>query len=297
MQVFDFSKASDRSILQELFLEHLKRQDIIPFFGSGFTRGYSATHGVVPSVDELKAELIDIISGIQNYSEGDRCELEQLKLSDVAEIFWPALEDEKTPQTYRKRFDSYIENHFCGVHDLPVEHRELINCRWRYLYTLNYDDAIECASDGLEVIIPYSNQNRRWLAQKRCLYKIHGDATKFLKTGESKYCILSTQQYLQALGEKTNQVMRENLETDFSSNNLIFIGCSLLDELDILFAAGTKLTKEKQRNKDTHSYYVRYIGDKSIPLSPVMQQRFKNFAITDIIEVKAEHMLDGVVNK
>ena len=290
MQIFDFSKASDQITLQKLFLNHFKRQDIIPFFGSGFTCGCSAAHGVVPSVDELKSELVDIISGIQNYSKNDQNELKQLNLSDLAEIFWSVLEDEGTPPIYRERFDSYIENNFCNVHDLPVEYHDLINCRWRYIYTLNYDDAIERTSDKFEVIIPYSNQNRRWLEQKHCLYKIHGDATEFLKTGENKYCILSTQQYLQTLDDIANQAMRQNLETDFSSQNLIFIGCSLLDELDIMFAAGTKLTQEKQQNKDTHSYYVRYVDDKTLHLSPVIKQRLKNFAITDIINVKAEHM-------
>lgn len=156
---------------------------------------------------------------------------------------------------------------------------------------MNYDDAIEQASDALEVIVPYSNQNRRWLEQKRCLYKIHGDAAMFLRTGESKYCILSTTQYLQALEDRTNQTMRQNLETDFSSNNIIFFGCSLLDELDILFAAGTKLAQEKQRNTDTHSYYVRYVDDKTPQLSQVQQKRLQNFAVTDIIEVQAEQML------
>lgn len=171
----------------------------------------------MPSVDELKTELIDIIVGIENYSKTERAELEGLKLSELADIFWPALENEKTPQAYRDRFDNYIEGHFCNVHDLSVEQRSLIDCRWRYLYTLNYDDGIEQASkEPLRVIAPYSKQNQHWLAQRRCLYKIHGDSAKFLETGESKYCILSTQQYLQALDDRENQAMRQNLETDFS---------------------------------------------------------------------------------
>ena len=212
-------------------MEHFRRQNIVPFFGSGFTRNCPAMRGEVPSVNDLKAELIDIIAGIENYSEDDRAELGKMKLSELAEIFWPLLEQEETPQTYRDRFNAYIENHFCGVHDLPVENRALIDCRWRYLYTLNYDDAIERSSNGFRVIVPYYKQNQPWLAQKRCLYKIHGDAAMFLNTGENKYCILSTQQYLQAMNDPKNQAMRQNLEADFSSNNLIFFGCSLLDEL------------------------------------------------------------------
>ena len=51
------------------------------------------------------------------------------------------------------------------------------------------------------------------------------------------------------------------------------------------------LAKGKQLNEDTHSYYVRYVDDKTPEFSVVQRQMFKNFAITDIIEVKAEDML------
>lgn len=44
--------------------------------------------------------------------------------------------------------------------------------------------------------------------------------------------------------------MLEKLEADFSSNNLIFIGCSLLDELDMLFVSGTRFSQKKKENKD-----------------------------------------------
>ena len=292
MQIFDFSKKSDQEKLYEIFLPYFSRRNIVPFFGSVFTRNYPAKRGLVPSVDELKSELIDIIAKVENYSEDNRDELREMKLSELAEIFWPLMEDEATPKEYLDQFYTYIEEHFCSVHDLPPEYQRLIGCRWRYIYTLNYDDAIEEASiDALNVIVPYCRQNQRWLAQKRCLYKLHGDSKKFLETGEKKYCILSTQQYLMAMSDKENAAMSKNLEADFSSNNIIFFGCSLLDELDILFAAGTHLAKEKRQNIDTHSYYVRYVGNDAVPLTVVQQQRFKSFAITDIIEVKAEDML------
>lgn len=291
VNIFDFSKKTDRDTLQELFMGCFRRQSIVPFFGSGFTRGCPAGRGRVPSVDELKTELINIVAEIENYSKNERAELVGLKLSELADIFWPTLGNEKTPQAYRDRFDSYIEGHFCHVHDLSVEQKRLIDCRWRYLYTLNYDDGIEQASkEKLRVIAPYSKQNQHWLAQQRCLYKIHGDSAKFLETGESKYCILSTKQYLDAMGDRENQAMSQNLETDFSSNNIIFFGCSLLDELDILLAAGTKLTNKKQQNTDTSCYYVRYVDDETPPLSLISQKKYENFAISDIINVKAECM-------
>ena len=235
--------------------------------------------------------MIDIIAGIEKYSKSDRTELAEMPLSELADSFWDSLDREEAPQTYGMRFERYVEDRFCGVHDLPVEHQGLINCRWRYLYTLNYDDAIERASDKLTVITPYSGQNKRFLAGRRCLYKIHGDSAKFLETGDRKYWILSTRQYLQAMASRENEAVSQNLETDFASSNIIFFGCSLLDELDILFAAGTEYANEKRQNEDTHSYYVRYMTSKDHPLTPVQKNKFEKFAVTDIIEVKAADML------
>ena len=291
MKIYDFSRKKDKIELQELFQQHFKQQNIVPFFGSGFTRGYSAARGAVPSVDELRRELIDIIVGIEKYSQCDRTELEKMPLSDLADDFWDSLDREKAPQPYGEHFERFVEDRFCGVHDLPVEHRKLIDCRWRYLYTLNYDDAIEKASEKLAVVVPYCTQNKRYLANKRCLYKIHGDSEKFLQTGDRKYWILSKRQYLEAMANGENTTMSQNLETDFASSNLIFFGCSLLDELDILFAAGTKYAQEKRQNEDTHSYYVRYVTEEDRHLTPVQKRRFEAFAVTDIIEVKAENML------
>ena len=72
IQINDFLKKADKGKLQKLFQQHFKRQDIIPFFGSGFTCGFPATRELVPSVDELKTEMIDIIAAIEKYSKSDR---------------------------------------------------------------------------------------------------------------------------------------------------------------------------------------------------------------------------------
>ena len=290
MKIHDFSIAETRGYLRELFFDYFRRANFVPFFGSGFSRGVPAKNGVVPSVDQLKEKLVDITAQVKGYQEGDRLELSKMDISHLAEYFWDAM-DSQNGHAYHGDFSTYLDNHFCGVHDLPVEQTQVINCMWRYIYTLNYDDAIENASnDELLPIIPYDSQDKSWLEQKRCLYKIHGDAKRYLNTGNSRYCILSTQQYLTAICDPENGDMLEKLETDFSSNNLIFIGCSLLDELDMLFVAGTKFSQKKKENKDTHSFYVRYLGDNAPKLTRIQQQDFERFAITDIIEVSAEDM-------
>lgn len=58
----------------------------------------------------------------------------------------------------------------------------------------------------------------------------------------------------------------------------------------MLFVAGTKFSQKKKENKDTHSFYVRYLGDNAPKLTRIQQQDFERFAITDIIEVSADDM-------
>ena len=149
-----------------------------------------------------------------------------------------------------------MENHFSNVHDLSMEQVDLLKCSWRYLYTLNYDDAIEKALHNIITVVPYNTQNTPWLKQKKALFKIHGDVAAFLSSSESKYCILSKQQYADLITASENKDMMTNLEADFASNNIIFFGCSLVDELDLLYATTLKLNTRKAQNKDTHIYYV-----------------------------------------
>jgi len=291
MNIYNFSVKKDREKLRDLFEIYFQKRNLVPFFGSGFTKGCHARGGCVPSVDELKNRLIQTVAEIEGYTEDDRMDLARKKLTQVSEHFWQAMEH-APDESFRADFFSYIENHFSGVHDLSEEKRQIIDCSWRYLYTLNYDDSLERASQNLLCVAPFAPQNKQWLSQKRCLYKLHGDVARYLLTGDDRLCILSLTQYLDALKDPSNDDMREKLESDFSSNNLIFIGCSLIDELDLLFTSEMRLSQKKKQNSDTHSYYVRYIGKDTPALTKVELSEFEQFSITDIIEVSAESMAE-----
>ena len=85
--------------------------------------------------------------------------------------------------------------------------------------------------------------------------------------------------------------MMTNLEADFASNNIIFFGCSLVDELDLLYATTLKLNTRKAQNKDTHIYYVRYCTETTPVLDRLKQKKLEEFSVTDIIEVSADQIL------
>lgn len=120
MKIHDFSIAETRGYLRELFFDYFRRANFVPFFGSGFSRGAPAKNGVVPSVDQLKEKLVDITAQVKGYQEGDRLELSKMDLSHLAEYFWDAM-DSPNGHAYHGDFSTYLDNHFCGVHDLPVE--------------------------------------------------------------------------------------------------------------------------------------------------------------------------------
>ena len=68
MTIYDFNQPSDQQKLATLLQEHFRRSNIVPFFGSGFTRGCKACNGYVPSVSELKKFLIDFLSTVDDYT-------------------------------------------------------------------------------------------------------------------------------------------------------------------------------------------------------------------------------------
>ena len=77
-----------------------------------------------------------------DYPDEDVAEFQKMALSDLSEHFWNALDGS---DELKNSFSTYMEGHFTGVRDLPNECVQLLNCAWRYMYTLNYDDAIEGA--------------------------------------------------------------------------------------------------------------------------------------------------------
>ena len=290
MTIYDFNQPSDQQKLATLLQEHFRRSNIVPFFGSGFTRGCKACNGYVPSVSELKKFLIDFLSTVDDYTEAECIKLQEEPLSEVASFFWSTF-DKLSDSKDKLKFFKYMENHFSNVHDLSMEQVDLLKCSWRYLYTLNYDDAIEKALHNIITVVPYNTQNTPWLKQKKALFKIHGDVAAFLSSSESKYCILSKQQYADLITASENKDMMTNLEADFASNNIIFFGCSLVDELDLLYATTLKLNTRKAQNKDTHIYYVRYCTETTPVLDRLKQKKLEEFSVTDIIEVSADQIL------
>ena len=282
VKIYNFSKDEDRNELEKIFDSLLQIDDLVPVIGSGFTRGLRTQNGVVPSVDELREEMTEIMHGIDN---SDEDEFTGITLADLADEFWEELEKSNKNNRYKERFQEYIGANFTKVYDVEQSKRHLLNCNWKTIFTLNYDDTIENVLD-IDVVVPYDKFNIR--SGKSSLIKLHGDARRFSLTGDPKYCVLGNQQYVALIKEKNNADIVNVLENIFFSKSVFFIGCSLDNELDLLYSAGIQLEQKAKMNGEHHIIYVLYSDEEQ----EINLLSYKKYGITDIIKVNKETIIE-----
>lgn len=145
---------------------------------------------------------------------------------------------------------------------------------WPYIYTLNIDDGIERAIDGVKVL-PYKAFSRH--PGRRYVYKLHGDAEDVLTAAshDDLQVIFGKADYIKSL--KKNEYFLSSLTNDFCEKNVLFIGCSLTDELDISFALASIPPSEKRTK------IARIFVTSSAPESYSEKKKLKSYGITDVI--------------
>lgn len=273
----------------------INSKHLIPVLGTGFSVGTATSAGVVPDAAHLKDKIVDFLLETDSYKQQSKEEFKDIDLSQIAGAFWKEIDNQSQKKIY-KRFLSYIEDNFINVKDLAANKRKFLNSGWRYIYTLNYDDAIERNLD-IETLFPYCKHSKNFIEQHPCLFKLHGDAKEFLKTEDKKYCILSKIQYLDSMKAAENYDMCMHLESDFAANNLLFIGCSLSDELDLLFASenglrkNTSLNNEMNREK-TQIIYVLFKNNDDTEISLNERMKLQEYGITHVIIANYETGMD-----
>ena len=126
---------------------------------------------------------------------------------------------------------------------------------WQYIYTLNIDTGIENTNKNKwEVFYPNKDfDEHKNFGGKKKLYKIHGDASRFIKTMDYNEMILTESQYISSLDE--NKKFHDMLSADCENKNILYIGCSLDDEIDIKYSVLSD-TNRNFKEKETYSIYV-----------------------------------------
>lgn len=241
-------------------IQMMRRKTIIPVIGSGFTRDCIARSGKVPSGEDyynyMIAQIVD-----QNPDEMKVKELNNESFSSISSIYHKMVQAEKQ--------QSYLLNKFTNV-KLENVKKNFLKIDWPYIYTLNIDDAIENNSEFKTVL--YANRDIRnsVFEQEKCVIKLHGDIKDILKYEDSNCEIFDQKQYVVSI--KKNVSLLKKLTHDYEYLNLLYIGCSLSDEIDLLFS--TSMANDNNNN--------RYYCSTQIP-TLLQKTKLEAFGITHCI--------------
>lgn len=228
MQVVSFND------VRETLTESIRKRMLIPILGSGFTRSCDAFKGNVPSGEDYKCYMITAIKSSGKFTQKEIESLRFEPFSKISSIYHMVVCVEKRQE--------YLRSNFTQV-SLELYKKRFLSIPWPYLYTLNIDDAIECNSDFKHVI--YSNRPVRnsIFDEYKCVIKLHGDITEMLSYEDSVSEIFDQNQYVASLHMNTSLLSK--LTHDISYQNLLYIGCSLSDEIDLLSAVSTSFIADE----------------------------------------------------
>ena len=109
------------------------------------------------------------------------------------------------------------------------------------------------------------------------MYKIHGDVAMFCKSLDYNEMILTESQYIASLQQ--SEQFHDLLSADCGNKNLLYIGCSLDDEVDIKYS----VLADKNRNKKVRA--IRGIYVTSDDLSEFKKDKLEGFNISHIIKL------------
>ncbi|MFS0559504.1 SIR2 family protein [Terribacillus sp. 179-K 1B1 HS] len=263
-----FKNIEDKD-LQDEIITYLKKKSLIPIIGAGFSRGSRSQRGIVPNGKEMIQHMKDELK--DNLNADDYELIKHYSFSNLSETFFENCNDNS--------INKYLNNNFTNV-KLPNGQKKFININWPHIYTLNIDDAIENNHKDIEVIHPFKEITKfydKLLHNKTHLFKLHGDATEYIK--HKHKCVLSTTSYLQSFQE--NRELLSRLVNDINSNCVIYVGCSLDDELDILYHLNVSESNYGSNLKNTY-----YVTSENIEDSKLKQQTLAKFGVDTVIKVE-----------
>ena len=266
--------------VREDLINYLKSRSLLPVIGSGFTVNEKALNGIVPSGETFKNHMLNELKTSKKLSNEDINHISNLSFSEICSFY------ENDDFISKERRIAYYKNNFSAV-VLPENKKGILEIDWPYIYSLNIDDAIENALNLRRVIV--SNRDVYDNAFKeKCVIKLHGDVTELITYPNSDCLIFSKSQY--ALSIRKNYSLLTKLENDFKNQNIIYIGCSLTDEIDLLSISSVPFS-----NDGIHKIRRFYFCLEEPKV--IEKQKLKQFNITDIILINDYNDIYTELNK
>lgn len=230
MQIVNFNDA------RELLIESMRKKMLIPILGSGFTRGCNAFQGTLPSGADYQRHMIEAIQSTGEFAPEEIEHLYSTPFSKTSGIYHSVVPVEEQ--------NKYLKANFTNV-SLDACRRKLLSIPWPYVYTLNIDDAIERNSDFQFVVYSNRKVRKNVFDEYKCVIKLHGDIEEMLSYDDSISEIFDQSQYVASLHKNASLLSR--LTHDISYQNLLYIGCSLSDEIDLLSVSTSSIPNENTR--------------------------------------------------
>lgn len=242
----------------------------VPFLGAGFSAGERSRVNPVPFGSEWLRTMRSQILASGSDDKPTEDELGRMSFQDVADVYFF---DEFVPlDEVKHTLDSYFSKVVIG----NASKLRFLEAEWPYLYTLNIDDGIERSIDAIK-ILPYRTFSK--LPGRRFVYKLHGDIDDLLAapSHQEMAAIFGKKQYIGGLDK--NKAMLADLSNDFAEKNLLFVGCSLSDELHVLFALA-RAESAPARGKGARIYVCSVA-----PSGFTDKKKMRDYGITDVVVV------------
>lgn len=261
----------DSQDTKEFFIRAFNKNNLVPILGSGFSAGMPTKHKKkIPSGTELKEYMIKVI--YEHRKDFAKVDLSTQNFSWISEQFF---------KCNMEAIVDYFYKNFTGVEFIGINKNKFLNeIAWPYIYTLNIDTAIESSDNNWEVFYPNNDFLDYTVLNKKKLYKIHGDINHFCKTKNIDDLIFSESQYMKSL--YTNSQFHNMLATDCNGKNLIYIGCSLDDEIDIKYSV---ISDSNKNNAPIKARRI-YVTSSDIESDPIKMENLKRFQITHYIKLE-----------
>lgn len=263
-------------------ISFFKNNSLVPIVGSGFTCGLDSFDGIVPNGDEYKQHMITKLIA-EDFSEHEKEQIISANFSTLCDYY----EDDENVSPEIRR--NYLKSNFYKV-TMPQEdiRSSLFNIEWPYIYTLNIDDTIENSSSFKKVILPNKEFNDEIFLDEKCVIKLHGDIGDII-TYKGSGKIFTSKEY--ALSLDKNAPLLNKLRNDYKTQNILFIGCSLDDEMDLKTLSAWPFD---HKEKDTLSCTMIFI--KGYP-TKLQKSKFKTYGITDIVYFDSYDMMYSLLTE
>ena len=260
----------DLAQFENSLISYFRLGNLIPLVGSGISTGTrTRKRGVVPSGNEYKKYMIEAIKKSGQLNEQEMKALEVKPFSDIVSYYE---KDVFVPPESRLKY--FKENFYQACYTDDDVRKKFFNIDWPYIYSLNIDDAIETSTSYKEVVLPFRTIREETFAERKCIIKLHGDVSEIIKYSDSQK-VFSKQEYISSIDD--NKILLTKIKNDFENQNIIIVGCSFEDELDLLYTSAHL----RKRNRNGAVSKVIFCTIKE----PTLLERssYEDYGITDIV--------------